>query len=152
MTTRLNFEARHTAGLLDGSKPFTLRRMRGGRHLRLNSPLELAVGTSKKAELIATAECSFRALVHITADGVLRVLLPVFTGDGERCWRMFQQAEQGMPQAAEHCEKLAQADGFASWSELVAWHTRYARPNAWGALVREAIGFSGVTLKLAKAA
>lgn len=143
------FEKRHHHNLLDGSKPFTLRNTGKKRHARIGEALQMRDG--RTGPVFATGQCTFRARVLFAARGVVRVLNPLFLPDGDRVWRLFSQSEQGMPQATAHLQKLAEADGFTTWDDLVRWHAEQGAPDENGLLGREVIGFAQVAPLLAVA-
>lgn len=127
--------------LLSGETAFILAPQRK-RHAVLGDALEFR--PEAKAPVVATAVCSFRATLRFDANGVRRVLAPFWSPPGEGVANLFLAAEQGAPQADEHCTSIALRDGFLSWSDLVAWHEVAQPAGADGVLVREVIGFSEV--------
>lgn len=137
-----SFERRHHDNILLGAKPFTLRQTGKKRHARVGEEVQMRDG--RTGPKFAIAECAFRARVLFAERGVVRLLAVEATPRGERIHRLFAQAEQGMPQAADHLEKLAHADGFDTWADLVRWHAEQGPPDENGLLSREVIGWSTV--------
>lgn len=127
-------------GVASGAVPFLLRQARKVGHVHVSEPVLLAPPAGVP---IARAACSFRASVVFDADRLLRVIDPVFNGDGEPLHRLFQSAEQGQPQAAEHRQKLAALAGHDDWAAFAAWHAEHglmANGHCW----REVIGLAEV--------
>ncbi|PZQ63380.1 MAG: hypothetical protein DI570_09310 [Phenylobacterium zucineum] len=137
-----NFEARQREALLAGSTRFILRASEGKRHARIAEQVALRQGKSRSGAVFATAVCTYRARILFAERGIVRVLGPVFTSEGEAVFRLMQQAEQGMPQAEDHLAKVAEAGGFESWPDLVRWHAEQGAADENGLFAREVIGLT----------
>ena len=121
-------------------RTFMLRAPRQKRHVRLGEEfLVSAAGDGLRAEIIA--RCSYRATAHLTEQGLVRVLNPRFTPDGDGLFQLFQACEQGSAQADAHLQRLAKLDGYDSWADLVRAHAAQGGVDEHGRVVREVIGW-----------
>lgn len=155
----INFKAEYAAKILEGSKPFTLRKRRVDYRdpAPLGSELALYTGMrTKSCHKFAVARCAMRAAVAFNHGGILLVENVQRVGDAagnlaqgstlEEVMRTLAQA-QGYPNGPgtpERLERLASWDGFASWADMWAFHEAYGLDDD-GVAVRELIGFAHVT-------
>lgn len=133
----VRFERRFQADVAAGRKPFALRKASRKHFVEIGDRLELA---PPQGAAFATAVCTFRARITFTRDGLLRVVDPLHIGDGEDLGRLFEQAEQAMPHAAEYQLRLAKMDGFESWAKMFDYHAQHGQIEN-GRATREVIGW-----------
>jgi hypothetical protein len=106
----------------------------------------MTTGGRFSAKPFARAQCVLRCTVILSPNGLARILNPARLAGGDSLFLLLQAAEQGAPQAEEHALKLAERDGFESWTGLYAWHLAQAGPSEDGNLRRELIGWAYDTL------
>jgi hypothetical protein len=138
------FEPRHHDAILDGSKPFTLRASQKKRHAKVGEEIQFLSGRAKPK--FASGECVYRATVTLSDHGLIDIADVEVLGEaGAAIDRMFQSARRGAPQAPRYLDRLAAADGFTTWADLVRWHAEQGEPDAGGLIVREVIGWTSAT-------
>lgn len=143
----LSFQPRHVPSVLNGSKPFTLRKLRkGGGCPKVGDTLHLF--TNHRLPTMAkfgTAPCVMRTALWFTERGLAKVqhdgldlnAPPVFV----RVGNAIVDAGSSDPAAQELAlHQLAVWDGFGSWSELHAWHARNGQLDANGHVLRRLFG------------
>lgn len=154
----INFKAEYAAKILEGSKPFTLRKRRVDYRdpAPMRSTIALYTGMrTKSCRHFASATCAMRGLVRFTAAGLTGAdpLLVMTAQAGARDGMVLEQVKSTVlallefpngPRAAEQRERLASWDGFASWADMWAFHEAYGLDDD-GVAVRELIGFAHVT-------
>ena len=159
----INFKAEYAPKILNGSKPFTLRKRRAD--FRDPAPegsrLSLFTGMrTKSCTKFASAVCALRGTIAFNASGLVlarfddfdeRGLVDEHATDHERVTLATVIATMtnahgypNGPRAAEQRERIAVWDGFSSWADMWAFHEAYG-VNADGVALRELIGFGHVT-------
>lgn len=148
----LSFQPRHVDNVLNGSKPFTMRKLRkGGGCPKVGDTLHLFTNhrlpTMAK---IGTATCVMRTTLWFDARGIAKVqhdgldpaAPPVFVRVGG-CIVDAGSTDVAVQERALH--QLAVWDGFASWSDLFTWHAGNGGLDANGHALRRLIGLGPVT-------
>lgn len=155
----LNFLPEYEPKILDGSKPFTLRKRRKDyREAALGAKLMMFTGMRTKAcRKFATARIAMRATVAFNGAGMASVLHTVIAverspfASAERL-ALLDEVRSTLeaaarypngPQTPERLERIAAWDGFASWADMWAFHEKH-QVNADGVAVRELFGFGDV--------
>lgn len=158
----INFKAEYAAKILDGSKPFTLRKRRSDYRdpAPICSHLGLFTGMRTKAvEKFATATSAMRATLAFNHRAVVlfeHVSMAASDGGGHVGGRsrasLLEEVRTTIhhahhypngPETQKRLELIASWDGFASWADMWAFHEAYG-VNADGVAVRELIGFGNV--------
>lgn len=147
----LSFKPRYVAAVLNGSKPFTMRKLRkgGGCH-KLGDTLHLF--TNHRLPTMAkfgVATCVMRTtlwfdergLAKVQHDGLAEDAPPVFARVGQAIVDT-GELDAGTQERALH--QLASWDGFASWSDLHAWHVANGGVDANGHCLRRLFGLGRV--------
>jgi hypothetical protein len=147
----LGFMQQHVASVVDGSKPFTMRRPRkGGKgEPRLNSPLYLFEHwRTPNMRRFATATCVMRCTLTYTVDGILKVkhdgldpVAPAIFAKVSTALLACQSARAAEREFALH--QLAVFDGFSSWTDLWAFHAGQGLETD-GTCKRRLYGFGNV--------
>lgn len=147
----LSFQPRHVAAVLNGSKPFTLRKLRkGGGCPKVGDPLHLFTNhrlpTMAK---IGTATCVMRTTLWFTERGLAKVQHDALAVDAPPVFIRVGNAivDAGEPDVAAQelaLHQLATWDGFANWSDLYAWHSANGPLDANGHCLRRLIGIGPV--------
>lgn len=149
---QLSFQPRHVAGVLNGSKPFTLRKVRRDGHCpKVGTALHLFTNHRQpNMAKIGTTTCAMRVTLWFDERGIAKVQHDGMDTAGPPILAHVAQAivdagslDVKVQELGLH--RLAVWDGFASWSELVAWHVGNAGVDANGHCLRRLIGFGTVT-------
>lgn len=159
----VNFKPEYVAPILDGSKPFTLRKRRkDGREAAMHARLMLFTGMRTKdcrkfaeTTVIARATIAFRetGMVSVFHDAVNipKDVGSAFEMDAVKAAadRLYFEVIGDMkaaarfpngPQTAERLERIAAWDGFASWAAMWEFHKGQGL-DMDGNAVRELFGF-----------
>lgn len=157
----LNFKPEFASKVLEGSKPFTLRKRRAdGREAALGATLMLFTGMrTKDCRKFATTTVVGRATVAFNEHGMVSVLHPAVMAMIESA---FTEHEAGAklaaevvatleaaarfpngPQTPERLERIAQWDGFPTWAAMWEFHKGQGL-NMDGVAVRELFGFGAI--------
>ena len=158
----INFKAEYAPKVLDGSKPFTLRKRRSdyrdpapmGSHLGLFTGMR-----TRSCVKFAAARTALRFGVRFDHRGILSMAaladMPAPGGEFAEPARQALLVEVAQtfrraldypngPETPARLERIAAWDGFASWADLWAFHSAYhLEPD--GTAFRELIGFGHVT-------
>lgn len=139
------FEPRHHEPILDGSKPFTLRANVKKRHARIGEEIQFLPGRAKPKFAIAT--CVYRATILFSEQGLAEIRDVQMADDGAAAALdyILQGARKGAATERNFRGKLAVADGFSTWDDLVRWHAAQDGPTENGLMVREVIGWTHIT-------
>lgn len=156
----LNFKPEFASKVLEGSKPFTLRKRRAdGREAAIGAALMLFTGMRTKAcRKFATTTVVGRATVAFNEHGMVSVLHEVVMSQNEARGKgpalavradevaealvVMQQAARfpNGPDTPARLERIAQWDGFPTWAAMWEFHKGQAL-NMDGVAVREFFGF-----------
>jgi hypothetical protein len=153
----LGFKDRHIPGLLDGSKPFTLRRAwKNGRTPDLGAKLRLVAGWRSPARRVfATAVVGFRARVGFTALGLVDLdewrAIPA-TPWADTISTLIASSIVLAPTntLCPNDERFAQLDGFESYAAFWGFHSNHRPTHAVPVVRRELIGLAYVTQEFAR--
>ncbi|MBY0395644.1 MAG: hypothetical protein K2X91_04125 [Thermoleophilia bacterium] len=130
----MNFYPRFAAKILEGSKPFTMRKIRkDGRDPALGATLYLFTGMRTPAvRQFATTTVVGRATVTMGPAGIVDVAHPVLAGHAANPdWRRAENVMGDFVTAArfpagpltpERLARIAVGDGFADWPAMWAFH------------------------------
>lgn len=151
----LGFKDRHVPALLDGSKPFTLRRAwRNGRTPDIGARIGLVSGwRTPQRRKFATALVEFRCEVVFDCGG-----LAAFSG-----WRTVDMPSPAagivrgfLDAVSAHSDVRAEAalgfvrlDGFPDYESFWTFHSKHRAEGADPAIRRELIGLGLVTAEFA---
>ena len=147
----LGFMDQHVPNVLDGSKPFTMRKPRkDGCDPRVGDALHLFRDWRKPTmRKFATATCVMRTTLWFDHRGIAKVQ---HDGLAERAPFVFVSVGQAIVQAGDPSaanqelalHQLAKWDGFTSWNDLWAFHQSYGGLDANGHAQRRLIGIGHV--------
>lgn len=140
------FERRFADAILDGSKPFTLRKPRRQRHARIGENVTLAWQGRT-----VSVPCIVRAQLVLEPEGIARVLDLQHTLEGRDLAMLLTGCERAASTALANLPALAERDGFASYEDLYAWHADLAEGES-ERLIRELIGWDAALLAQAAGA
>lgn len=158
----INFKAEYAPKILDGSKPFTLRKRRAD--YRDPAPIGTRLGLftgmrTKSCRKFAGARTALRFSVSFNHAGIVgmsdTVDMPAPGGEFAEPARQALLVEVAQtfrrafdypagPETPARLERIAAWDGFASWADLWAFHSAY-HLDGDGVATRELIGFGHVT-------
>lgn len=146
----LNFKPEYAPKILDGSKPFTLRkRRRDGREAALGARLMLFTGMrTKDCRQFATTTVVARATVAFRETGLVGVFHAALHDAPERCADIIRTLEAAArypngPETPARLQQIAEWDGFASWADMWAFHKGQGL-DMDGNAVREFFGFGAI--------
>ena len=137
------FEARHHDAILEGSKVLTFRASQKKRHAQVGEEIQFLPGRARPK--FAIGECVYRATVLFNEHGVAEIRDVALSEAGQPIDYILQACRRGAPQARNGRARLAAADGFTSWEDLVRWHAEQGGPAENGLIVREVIGWTAAT-------
>lgn len=147
----IGFMAQHVPSVLDGSKPFTMRKPRkDGRDPKVGDDLHLFENWRTPAmRKFATAACVMRTTLWFDHRGIAKVQ---HDGLAEGAPFVFVSVGQAIVQAGDPeavnqelaLHRLATWDGFSSWTDLWAFHQSYGKLDANGHAMRRLIGLGNV--------
>lgn len=147
--TDLAFKPHFIDPILSGAKFITLRRAwANDRTPDLGAPLGLVANPRSPARhRFATAVVQFRASVSFSErSGVLTVEGWRKASVAPNAARVLKVLKGAMSMASgPSCDELAELDGFANWSEMVAFHQLHRANGATPVIERELIGFGAVS-------
>lgn len=129
----LNFYPDFAAKILDGSKPFTMRKIRkDGRDAALGATLYLFTGMRTPAcRQFATTTVIGRATVTMGPAGIVDVAHPVLAGEAGPAWKPASDIMADFiacarfpagPVTPERLARIAIGDGFTDWPAMWAFH------------------------------
>ena len=166
--TALAFQDQFAAPILDGTKPFTLRReWRNGATPDLDDRLDLVTGHRTPARRVfATAKVEFRATVVLVPEGVASLMrFRVTKWAGPRAVEVqsvLVTATAPIPRQGgaatsawgarvrEAADRFAAFDGFDDYPALYAFHDQFRKPGSPRRIARELIGLGLVTPSFGK--
>lgn len=147
----LGFQQRHVAAVLDGSKPFTMRKVRkNGQCPRVGDALHLFENwRTPDMRKFATATTALRMTVWFDERGMAKVQHDGFAPDAARIHvdvgdAIVRTGDSSLKVRELALHQLAIWDGFASWSDLWAWHSANGPLDANGHALRRLIGLGNV--------
>lgn len=152
----LGFKDQFAAGVLDGSKPFTLRRAwKHGRTPGVGTMVGIVTGwRTPQRKRVGWARVDFRCTVRFNALGVTDMFewsqVDRLTTSGERVRQVLADAAALSRMPLPDSQDLAAAnfaalDGFDTWSDFWRFHSKYRSADAPSVCERELIGFGQVT-------
>lgn len=142
----LGIKDQFVAAILDGRKPFTLRRAwKNGKTPDLGERLSLATGHRTAARrVLATCIVGFRATVLIGPTTVAGIeadrMLATWRDSASRVFRAARAASD-----AEFADMFARLDGFDSFATFRSFHARHRAGGSDPIAQRELIGLVAVT-------
>lgn len=150
----VNFKPEFAAKILEGSKPFTLRKRRkDGREAALGAKLMLFTGMRTKAcRQFAETTCVGRATVSFNEAGMVFVAHAVGVHQTTDATRLASEVIRTLeaaarfpngPETPERLQRIAEWDGFASWADMWAFHQGQGL-NMDGVAVRELFCFGTI--------
>lgn len=145
----IGFKDHHVPAILDGSKPFTLRRAWKRGTPDLGARLRLVTGwRTPQRRVFATAVVQFRATVFFMAGGFTEV----------RAWRQDALASpmaatvkghlvrcRGCHGRESNSTMLAMLDGFPDYAAFWQFHAGHRAPGSDELVTRELLGLGMVT-------
>ena len=147
----LGFKREFVASVVDGSKPFTMRKPRkDGCDARVGDPLHLFQDWRQPTMAkFATATCVMRTRLWFDHRGLAKVQHEGLAQDAPIIFARVGQAivQAGDPQALNQelaLHQLAKWDGFTSWDDLWAFHEGYGKLDDNGLAHRILFGLGGV--------
>lgn len=148
----LAFTDRFAAGVLDGSKPFTLRRAwRNGKTPDLGHKVRLITGArTKSRRVFATGVIGFRATVLIAPNRLVSLddhrQLATWSAQARLVFTTARAAFE-----PEWAFQFAHLDGFDTWLAFWEFHAGHRAPGSPDLAARELIGLCGVSEAFADA-
>lgn len=146
----LGFKSQHVPNVLNGSKPFTMRKIRkGGGCPRVGQDLFLFENwRTPEVRRFAMAKCVMRTTLWFDARGLAKVqhddlardAPPIFAAVGAA---LMDTGDINPAVQEKALHQLAAWDGFASWSELWDFH-KVGGLDANGHAMRRLIGMGSV--------
>lgn len=147
----LSFQPRHVAAVLNGSKPFTMRKpRRDGSCPKVGDPLHLFTNHRRPdMAKFAVARCVMRTTLWFDARGIAKVQHDALAEDappvfGRIGWAIVEAGSTDVKVQELALHQLATWDGFSSWSDLVAWHAANGKLDANGHVLRRLFGMGDV--------
>lgn len=148
---QLGFMERFVPSVLDGTKPFTMRKVRrDGRCPKVGDTLHMFVNVrTPEALKFATARCVMRTTLWFDARGIAKLqhdgldlsAPPIFGRVGDA---LLAAGDLSAAAQERGLHQLAAFDGFASWTDLWAFHSTTGKLDANGHALRRLIGFGDV--------
>jgi hypothetical protein len=146
----IGFKDHHVRAILDGSKPFTLRRAwKNGRTPDLGDTLRLVTGSrTPNRRVFATAVVQFRATVLFGEDGFRDMRSwrkGLFAAPLATTVRNHLQRSRKASRRAGESTMLALLDGFPDYAAFWQFHAGHRAKGAGPTVERELIGLGMVT-------